>query len=81
MAFAETHSRIEQVLGHPMPREHSIHGLDHLPIELERDAEALYLRCGSLMAFAYLYHVTDASFGDVKTYVSGRGWSAGDDDQ
>lgn len=77
MAFAETHLRIEQVLGRPMPPEHSVRGLDLLPLEVERDAETLYLRCGSLLAFAYLFHVTDASFGDVKSYVSERGWATG----
>lgn len=44
--------------------------LDSIP---SGDAETLYLRCGSPLAFAYLFHVTDACFGDVKPYIGGRG--------
>jgi hypothetical protein len=32
------------------------------------------LRCGSLLAFAYLFHATDASFGDVKSYIGEHGY-------
>jgi len=79
MAFAELHPRIEQILGKPMPPEHSVRGLDHLPADVVRDAEALHARCGSLLAFAYLFHVTDAGFGEVKLYCSSRGWTTGVD--
>lgn len=80
MAFADTHPRIEQVLGHSMPPEHSISRLEQLPADVETDAKTLHERCGSLMAFAYLFHVTDASFGDVKAYCAARGWTTGVDD-
>ena len=80
MAFAELHPRIEQVLGKPMPVEHAVHGLDSLPADVVRDAEILYARCGSLLAFVYLFHVTDAAFGDVKSYCESRGWTTSIDE-
>lgn len=79
MAFAELHPRIEQVLCKQMPPEHSVRGLDHLPADVVHDAEVLHARCGSLLAFAYLFHVTDAGFGEVKSYCSSRGWTTGVD--
>ena len=78
--FAETHPRIEGVLGQPMPPEHAVHGLDQLPAAIEQDAETLYERCGSLLTFAYLFHVTDATFGDVKAHLGARGWTSGVED-
>jgi hypothetical protein len=80
MAFADTHPRIEKVLGHAMPPEHAIKGLDQLPSHVAADAATLYENCGSLVAFAYLFHVTDASFGDVKAYCATRGWTTDVDD-
>lgn len=80
MAFENLHSRIEEVLGKPMPLEHSIHGLDNLPPDVVRDAETIYEHAGSLLAFVYLFHVTDAAFGDVKCYCGSRGWATGVDE-
>ena len=79
MAFAELHPRIEQVLGKRMPPEHSVRGLDQLPADVARDAEVLQAQVGSLLAFAYLLHVTDAGFGEIKLYCSSRGWATGVD--
>lgn len=53
--------------------EHSVRGLEHLPADVNHDAEVLHARCGSLLAFAHLFQVTDAEFGEVKRYCSSRG--------
>lgn len=79
MAFAELHPRIEEVLGRAMPSEHSVR-LDALPEDVLRDAETLNARAGSLLAFAFLFHTTDASFGDVKAFIAARGWTTSIDD-
>ena len=62
-----------------MPPEHAIDALDHLPLDVLADATTLYERCGSLLAFAYLFHCTKASFGEVKEYCAAQGWTAGVD--
>jgi hypothetical protein len=79
MAFAELHPGIEEVLVRRMPSEHSVR-LDALPEDILRDAETLNSRAGSLLAFAFLFHTTDASFGDVKAFLAARGWTAGIED-
>ncbi len=80
MAFADLHPRIEQVLGRAIPPERSVNGLEKLPSNVEADAKTLHGRCGTLMAFVYLVHLTDASFGDVKAHCASRGWTAGVED-
>jgi hypothetical protein len=81
MAFADLHPRIEQVLGKPIPPEHSVHGLGSLPPDILQDAETLNMASGSLLAFAYLFHVTGAGFGDVKAFCSSRGWTTAIDEE
>ncbi|PMQ07546.1 hypothetical protein DyAD56_02140 [Dyella sp. AD56] len=66
--------KIQRVIGREIPPLRSVRGLEHLPLTIIQDAEALNRASGSLLAFGYLYHVTDASFNDVKLYVSARGW-------
>ncbi len=80
MAFADLHPRIEQILGKPIPPEHSLPSLERLPPEVLRDADLLHKHAGSLLAFAYLFHVTGAAFGDVKGYCTARGWTTGIDE-
>lgn len=80
MAFPDTHPRIEAAIGHPIPAEHSVHGLAELPAQILGDAVLVYEQCGSLHAFAYLYHVTDAEFGQVKEFCAAQGWSTDVDD-
>lgn len=67
--------KMERIIGREIPPLRSVRGLAHLPPGVLQDAEMLYRTSGSILAFSYLYHVTDASFGDVKLYVSDRGWS------
>jgi hypothetical protein len=67
--------RVQQATGREAPPEKSVHGLDEMPINVLQDIEAINQSCGSLAVFAYLYHVTDASFTEVKQYVGDRGWS------
>jgi hypothetical protein len=57
----------------PLP-ENSIHGLVDLPKHVVIDLAVIQEHCGTLSSFAYLYHVTDASFSDVKTYLDNNGW-------
>lgn len=80
MAFENLHPRIEEVLGRVMPAEHSVAGLDDLPPHVLADATRLHERCGSLVAFAYLFHTTTATFGDVKAFCSERGWTTSVDE-
>lgn len=80
MAFPNMHPRIESALEHPIPAEHSVHGLAALPAQIMNDAVLVYERCGVLHAFAYLYHVTDAEFHHVKEFCEAQGWTAGVDD-
>lgn len=70
----ELRDRIHQALGHDLRPAKSVHGLDALPEDVLRDLEVIYGACGGIYVFAYLHHVTDASFADVKMYVDGRGW-------
>lgn len=70
----ELMEQIQRIIGREIPPLRSVHGLTHLPPVVLQDAEVLYGVSGSILAFAYLYHVTDASFGDVKLYISHRGW-------
>ncbi len=67
--------QIQRIIGREIQPLRSVHGLAHLPLAVLQDVEVLNRVSGSILAFSYLYHVTDASFGDVKRYVSDRGWS------
>jgi|GEM_PF-6764564 len=67
--------QIQLIIGREIPPLRSVRGLANLPPAVLQDAEVLNRISGSILAFSYLYHVTDASFGDVKVYISGRGWS------
>ncbi|UOD29240.1 hypothetical protein INH39_28125 [Massilia violaceinigra] len=61
--------------GRSIPPENSVHGLENLPQHILDDLNAIHEKCvSSLYAFAYLYHVSDAPFGDVKHYLDQRGW-------
>jgi hypothetical protein len=61
--------------GRPIPPEHSVHGLAHLPRHVLDDIEAIYAKQKStLCVFAYLHHVSDAGFVEVKAYLDRRGW-------
>lgn len=66
--------RITQTLGRELPPTKSVHGLDQLPADVLEDIEKINETCGGIYVFAYLRHITDASFSDVKLYVDGRGW-------
>jgi hypothetical protein len=57
----------------PLP-ENSIHGLVDLPEQIVSELAAIQEKCGTLSSFAYLYHVTDASFSDVKAYLDSNSW-------
>lgn len=70
----ELMEQIQRTIGREIPSVRSVRGLAHLPPVVLQDAEVLNRASGSILAFAYLYHVTDASFGDVKLYISDRGW-------
>lgn len=70
----ETAQRIRQAIGRDMRPAKSVHGLEQLPADVLEDAEAIFKGCGGIYVFAYLYHVTDASFGDVKVFTSEMGW-------
>jgi hypothetical protein len=76
----ETARRIRQATGRDPRPAKSVHGLDNLPADVLEDIEAINKACGGIYVFAYLYHVTDASFGDVKLYVDDRGWHHSVDD-
>lgn len=82
MSFLEGEiaTRVRQATGRDPRPEKSVHGLDQLPPDVLEDIEAINEAWGGLYVFAYLYHVTDASFGDVKCYVGSRGWGGGVDD-
>jgi hypothetical protein len=67
--------RIQRITGREIPPLRSVHGLAHLPPAVLEDAEVINRVSGSILAFSYLFHVTDASFEDVKLYLSSRGWS------
>ncbi|HJV69496.1 hypothetical protein [Ideonella sp.] len=70
----EVADRLYQALGHELRPAKSVRGLDVLPEDVLRDIEVIYDTCGGIYVFAYLYHVTDASFAEVKMYVDRRGW-------
>ena len=71
---SELAARIEQAIGRPAPPAKSIHGLEQLPVDVLTDIEAINLKCGGIYVFAYLRHVADATFSEVKAYVDSRGW-------
>lgn len=66
--------RVRDAIGKEPPPEHSVRGLDDLPSEVVKDLVVIHQRWGTLCAFAYLRHVTEASFGEVKLYLDGKGW-------
>lgn len=70
----EAVKQIKGILGREIPPLRSVRGLENLPLAVLQDAEMLNRASGSTLAFSYLYHVTDASFDEVKFYVSDRGW-------
>ncbi len=74
MLEGELAARIRQAIGREPRSAKSVHGLDQLPPDVLDDIEVINGKCGGLYVFAYLYHVTDATFGDVKLYIAERGW-------
>ncbi len=74
MLEGELAARIRQAIGHEPRSAKSVHGLEQLPADVLDDIETINRACGGLYVFAYLYHVTDATFLDVKLYVADRGW-------
>ena len=69
--------KVRNATGREAPAKKSVHGLDQLPTNVLQDIDAIYQSCGGLAVFAYLYHVTDASFADVKEYLGEKGWAHG----
>lgn len=72
--------KVRQATGRETPSEKSVQGLARLPTHVVQDIEAINQICGGLAVFAYLYHVTDASFGDIKEYLDKKGWLHGVDE-
>ena len=70
----QTLERVRSVLGKEPPDQNTVQGLSDIPDDILKDVALIYEKCGSLYAFAFLYHVSDAEFGEVKTYVSDRCW-------
>jgi hypothetical protein len=68
--------RVREAIGKEPPAENSIRGLDDLPKSITDDLEKIYQEWGAICAFAYLHHVSDAKFGDVKLYISDKGWGS-----
>ena len=69
--------KVRQAIGREAPPEKSVRGLDQLPANVLQDIESIYQICGGLHVFAYLLHVTDASFDEVKEYLGEKGWLHG----
>jgi len=74
MLDGEFAARIRQAIGRELRSAKSVHGLEQLPADVLDDIETINRTCGGLYVFAYLCHVTDATFSDVKLYVADRGW-------
>jgi hypothetical protein len=70
----ETATRIRQATGREPRPAKSVFGLENLPLDVLQDMEAINSSCGGIYVFAYLHHVTDATFSEVKAYADSRGW-------
>lgn len=75
----ELSERVRRATGREPRAAKSVHGLGHLPPDVLEDMEAIYSGCGGIYVFAYLRHVTDATFCEVKAYVDARGWHSSAD--